>query len=275
MSSVLNLTVANVAFAIHVFSDESAVLLRSRLVDFLTDDAPAWHVTLVQPWAEGRNRDDGLWVAHDERGTRFQFGSYRGYIDLVGRTAQVQAEKSEVIGAALDRVLAYVCMQELPRRHNALLLHAAGVVLNGHGLAFAGRSDAGKTTTARLAAGHADVLGDDTVVVSMAGSPPALLSTPFWGAGTPPEMIKRCNRQAPLRAVLMLEHGQEHELLPLTPGAAVMALLETEKVAAERVASADAWLTVATNLVEHVPTYRLRFKPTTDLWPFLEASLSL
>ena len=54
--------------AIHVFSDESAVLLRSRLVDFLTDDAPSWHVTLVQPWVGGRNRDDGLWVAHDERG---------------------------------------------------------------------------------------------------------------------------------------------------------------------------------------------------------------
>lgn len=273
MGSVLNLTVANIAFAVHTSSDEWAAVLRSRLVDFLADDAPTWHVTLTQVKAEDRR--DGLWVAHDERGTRFQFGSYQGYIDLAERTALVQVEKSAVVGTALDRVLAYICMQELPRRHSSLLLHAAGLVLNGHGLAFAGRSDAGKTTTARLAAGHADVLGDDTVVVSLASSLPALLSTPFWGAGTPPGLIKRCNRQVPLRALLMLEHGQEHELLPLTPGAAVMALLETEKVAAERVASADAWLTVATNLVERVPAYSLRFKPTADLWPFLVASLSL
>ena len=102
-----------------------------------------------------------------------------------------------------------------------------------------------------------------------------LHSTPFWGASTPPEMIQRVNVRAPLRVLLLLEHGPDFRLERLSDGDAVLALLTTEKLAVERVSSAVAWLEVAQRLVATVPTYRLYSLPTVDLWPFLDRELEL
>ena len=130
-----------------------------------------------------------------------------GVIDLATRQAEVTAPELGYGGSAVDRALSFILMQELPREHDALLLHGVATVRHGWGLAHSGRSGVGKTTTARLAAGYADVLVDENLVISLAGARPALLSTPFWGGSTPQEMIRRVNRQAPLRALLLPEHG--------------------------------------------------------------------
>ncbi len=161
----------------------------------------------------------------------------------------------------MDRALSYILLQELPREHDALLLHGVATVRRGWGLAHSGRSGVGKTTTARLAAGYADVLVDENLVISLTGPQPTLLSTPFWGGSTPLELIRRVNRQAPLRALLLPEHGPDFVLEPLSHGDAVLALLTTEKVAVERVSSAAAWLAAAERLVAQVPTYRSLLPP--------------
>jgi hypothetical protein len=82
-------------------------------------------------------------------------------------------------------------------------------------------------------------------------------------------MIKRINRCVPLVGLFSLAHAPELALTRLTPGRAVAALLDSEKVATERVESAAAWLAVAGRIVERIPVHSLAFSPTSELWSFL------
>jgi len=273
MTHTLSLTIAGISFEVAVPSETWLTELASRYEPFLSDQTPRWRVRLVQE--ESVSPAAPAWVTHDEEVTSFRIGPAGGVIDLAARQAEVTVFQAGYGSSAVDRALSFILMQDLPRDFDALLLHGVALVRNGWGLAHSGRSGVGKTTTARLADGYADVLVDENLVVSLAGPQPTLLSTPFWGGSTPQNMIHRVNRQAPLQALLLPEHGSEFVLEPLSHGDAVLALLTTEKVAVERVSSAAAWLTTAEKLVDRVPTYRLHFRPTVELWPFLDRSLHL
>lgn len=273
MTNPLTLTVAGITFAVTTPGGAWHEELHSRYHPFLAQDPVDWRVRLVHHDPAGP--PDPPWITHEEQATRFRMGRMAGIIDMAARVAEVTAPEVRYAGSAVDRALSYVLLQTLPREHDALLLHGVATVRRGWGLAHSGRSGAGKTTTAKLAAGHADVLVDENLVISLADPQPALLSTPFWGGSTPRGMIRRVNRRTPLRALLLLEHGPEFVLEPLSHGDAVLALLTTEKVAVERVSSATAWLAMAERLVARVPTYRLFFRPTPELWTFLDDALGL
>lgn len=269
----LRLAVAGVACELRVPETVWAETLRARYGLFSSADEPDWVVTLRAE--ESLQRADPPWVHHEETRSVFHVGLSRGTIDLAARRAEVFASSVESAPSAADRVLSFICNYDLPRRHDGLLMHGAALVRRGQGLALSGRSGVGKTTASRLAAGHAQVLTDENLVVSLAGPQPLLVSTPFWGASTPPEMIRRVNTRAPLRALLLLEQGPEFRLDRLSDGEAVLALLTTEKLAVERVSSAAAWLEIAQRLVSVVATFRLYALPTSDLWPFLDRELGL
>lgn len=241
--------------------------LQERYEAFLTARPPAWSVTMAEGAVAVPESD--AWINHEGAVTRFAVPGVAGWIDLAARTANIRTPSAARAWSALERTASYILMQALPRDQDALWLHASGVVLGGRGHVFFGASGAGKTTVARLAAGHADLLCDENLVLKLAPDGPELYSTPFWGHSTPPELIHRVNRHAPLAALYQLTHAPDFTVTRLNPGDAVTALLGTEKVATERVDSALAWLTVAGRLVERVPVYRLGFRPTVELWDFL------
>lgn len=269
----LRLAVADINFEIRSPAADWLELLHDRYHLFAAAGAPDWVVTLRGD--PDLQRAEPPWATHEEMLTTFHVASSRGAIDLASNKAEVYAPSALHAPSAVDRVLSFICTYDLPRRHDGLLLHGAAMVRHGQGLALSGRSGAGKTTASRVAAGHALVLTDENLVLSLAGPQPMLLSTPFWGASTPREMIQRVNVRAPLRALLLLEHGPEFRLERLNDGDAVLALLTTEKLAVERVSSASAWLEIAQRLVAATPTYRLYSRPTAELWPFLDRELGL
>lgn len=276
MGDSLTLCIAGVAFQVEVPSPDWSTLLRQRYQEFLIDETVGlrpWHVRLeCDPSLVG---EDAAWIRHDEAVTRFRVSGFEGWIDLAQRRARVTSPGVEWGPSAAERVLAYVCMQVLPREHESLLLHGVALVLDGHGLALCGPSGAGKTTIGRLAAGRAEVWTDESLVIALSGAQPTLVSTPFWGASTPEALIRRVNRQTALHAICLLEHGQDFEMELLSPSRATVGLLATEKVAVERVSSAEAWLAVVERTVTMVPVYRLRFLPEPRLWSFLSEQLSL
>ena len=263
----LTLDVAGVTFAVELPSPAWRPALAERYAAVPGPARAAWQVAVAHD--PDLDSITAPWVRHAGPVTTYRFSDHGGRIDLAARRAEVVVRAEPRAAAALERALAYICLQALPRAHDGLLLHAAGVALGGVGHVFTGPSGAGKTTVARLAAGRGEVLSDENVIVRLGAGGPELCSTPFWGFSTPPELIRRVNRRVPLAAIHLLTHAPAFRLTPLTAGQAVLALLTTEKVATERGESAAAWLAVAERLVAQVPLSRLEFLPTVQIWDFL------
>lgn len=270
----LTLNIAGVVITVETPDEAWAAPLAARYADFLSQAAPTWRCALVH--APALAAPDPPWICHEGPTTRFHLAGLAGSIHLQERTAAVQTSDPRWAASAVERTLTYILMQALPREQDGMLLHGAGVVLaDGAGYLFAGPSGAGKTTVAGLAEGLGLVLSDENVAARLVGHGAVLWSTPFWGHSTPPERVRRINCRAPLARIFILEHAAEFALTALRPAAAVAALLSTEKVATERVASADAWLAIAGRLAATVPIYRLGFRPTPELWDFLAAAQAL
>lgn len=265
----IDIDIAGLVSQLRLPSEEWAQRLSERYIDFLADgrSAPSWHVDLVED--PSVSREIPGWIQHEGPVTDFHIAWFRGQINLDAHSAWVTAPSADHAASAIERTIGYVCMQALPRDHEALLLHAVGIVIDGRGFVFYGHSGAGKTTVARLAQGYGDVLSDENVVVQLDGGGVALCSTPFWGHSTPPDLIRRHAGRVPLAGLFSLVHAPSFALAPLAAGQAVSSLLTTEKVATERVESASAWLAVAGRIVKQAPVFRLSFPPTTELWSFL------
>lgn len=147
----------------------------------------------------------------------------------------------------------------LPLR-GALPLHAAGLVLDGSGLAFFGVSGAGKSSLAGLAPGP--VFSDELVVVG--GSPPQLRASGFWGelgdgAPAPP---------APLAGLFELDKRSALELDRLPASEAFRRLLPVTLVPAQ----GEAWraaLDVLGRLLREVPAWRLGWRRDQPPWEAL------
>ena len=246
----------------------SSVALIERYAAFLTSAAPDWQ---LEVWHDPALTDgDDESIEHTGAVTQFRVAAYAGSIDLDARRAIVSTPGEARAASAIERVLSYIAMQMLPRQHQALWLHAVGLVWNGHGVVFFGPSGAGKTTLAGLARDRAEILSDENVIVQSVAAGPQLISTPFWGHSTPADLIRRVRRTVPLHALFSLRHTSEFQVRRLSASEAVLALLATEKVATERVESAAAWLGAAEQLVRQVPVYQLSFAPTPAVWEFLE-----
>jgi hypothetical protein len=245
--------------------------LAARYASFLSAGPASWQVTLGYGWDPEPGR--GVYVEHGETWTRFGTEAYGGRLDLNRQHAVVAVASDERLRLALERTMVYLCLQALPLAGDRLLLlHAAGVARQGQGHVFLGPSGAGKTTVARLASGYGQVLCDENVVARLGEAGPEALSTPFWGLSAPPELIERVRRRAPLRAIFSLQQAPDFSLTPLTPAHAVLAMVESNRIVAEHPARADVWLDAAQRLLAQVPVYRLSFRPTTELWAFLDGA---
>lgn len=240
----------------------------SRYVAFLSNEIPAWHMALSYEAAS--QGEHTLYVEHEGPVTRFGHDAYGGWFDLAKQIAGVTVTSDAYVLLALERMLVYICLQALPQRHDGLLLHASGVVRRGQGHVFVGPSGAGKTTIARLAAGYGRVLCDENVIVRVGDDGPQVLSTPFWGSGTPREMVVSERWRVPLQALYALEQTPTFSLTRLSPGEAVLALMDSNRIAAEQPARAAVWLAATEQLLAQVPMYRLGFRPTAELWTYLD-----
>lgn len=263
-----NVEIGGLTFTITVESPLTIDSIVELYQAFCVEEAAEWQVRVrFDPTQDDRMPPQ---VSYDGDVTHFRTMSHKGTVDLSAKWAEVSTPSQQRIHSALVRVLSFILMQILPRRSEGLLVHGAGLLVEGNGHLFFGASGRGKSTVARLARTIARVLTDENVIIRKNQRGFRLFSTPFWGLSTPTEDIHGIGRaDAPLKALYALEHSANFELEPLSKGRATMALLTSEKVATERNTSAAAWLAMVSELVDQVPVYRLGFRPTPELWHFL------
>lgn len=107
-------------------------------------------------------------------------------------------------------------------RRDGLLLHGSGVEVNGLGVAFLGRSGAGKSTICRSFPPAAQ-LNDEIVAVCDVGKTPHLYSTPFFGETE----TRRRQRAAPLALICQLRQGSGNRTSPLPASEGLRLLMAT------------------------------------------------
>jgi hypothetical protein len=186
----------------------------------------------------------------------------RAEIDLAASEGRLY--RTEPDGGALEIALRVALAARLPAE-GALPLHAAGIVLEGAGVAFFGPSGAGKTTLAATAPGP--IMSDELVVVRVV--PPALIPTGFFGELREGEKPAAA---APLVAAVELARGPTFALERLDRSLAVRRLLGSILAPA----AVDPWreaLAIAGRLVAAVPVYRMEWSPAMPPWTALRAAL--
>jgi len=151
-------------------------------------------------------------------------------------------------------------------REGGLLLHACGVVREGHARLFTGRSGAGKTTLARLelARGGCEVLSDDRVVLwETSDGSFEVCGTP-WHGDAP---LARAAR-APLGAIHAIRQARDLGARHLGGVSAAAAVLGNAFLPAHDAVGAERTLALAERLVSRVPVGELAFPLDAGVVPF-------
>ena len=138
---------------------------------------------------------------------------------------------------------------------DGVLLHSAGVVVDGSAYLFIGASGAGKSTLARkaLEAG-APVLSDDLNAVVDLSVNPAVAQLPFTG-----ELRDRTSFAGamPLGGIFVLKQGSSVDCEPLSRGEATAAILATAPFINRGVETLDTLVASAVTLTSGAPVCRL------------------
>jgi hypothetical protein len=149
----------------------------------------------------------------------------------------------------------------LAPRHDALMLHSAGIISGGSADVFAGQSGAGKSTLSSLA-GSRPLLSDEHVLVRRRSDAWIAASTPFWGSYAKPGPA----RQAPLSRLWSLKKWPTNEVRPLDPMATLRIAIENAVLADPDPGGKREVFAVAADLASAVPSAELRFVPTPEVW---------
>jgi MoaA/NifB/PqqE/SkfB family radical SAM enzyme len=147
-----------------------------------------------------------------------------------------------------------------------VFVHAAAVDMGGHGLVFAGPSEAGKSTMVKLIGEKGQVLCDDRVVVREA--PGGFLVHGTWNHG---EIGRVSPGPAPLRAVFFLRQAAVNRVDRIVDPQAILRDFLPRLV--RPMVSADWWertLGLAERIVRDVPFYDLSFDKSGAIVGVLE-----
>jgi len=134
-------------------------------------------------------------------------------------------------------------------------LHSSGAVMDGRGVLFVGHSDAGKSTTARLLAGHAEILCDDRNVLRCLGEGWRVHGS--WSHGEFPVVSAA---SAPLRALFFLRQSAENRLIEVKDQRETLNVLLGCLI--RPLATRDWWektLPLVESLAREVPCYFMDF----------------
>jgi hypothetical protein len=155
---------------------------------------------------------------------------------------------------------------QLLATRNGCYLHAAGVILDGHGLLFVGHSGAGKSTTTLMLKDQVEILCDDRIIVRR--WPDGFKIHGTWSHGDVPDVSPN---SAPLKAIFFLEKSMENRLEPLVKREAI---LRRALACLIRPFGTREWWERSLDLVQQitreVPCYLMHFDNSGEIVPLLK-----
>lgn len=200
----------------------------------------------------------GVAASFDRGGARYAMDEGTANVPAEGSARiALGARGADVQFWTLLTLLGAVLAWRAPAR-GALVLHGAGLVLDGRAFVLVGAEGSGKTTFARLAAeARIPILGDDLVVVrsgaggvEAAGSP--LRSRPFSSTGP---------GRWPLAAILLPEHALAASLAPVSALAARARTVASLPFVAEGMDACPGLEATLDAVLLNAPARTLRFAP--------------
>lgn len=202
---------------------------------------------------EKRRSDAGIEVTGFEFVAHFGRGGPAPSPAALSVAQEGELARLVVLGNFLRILLAYHALTQ-----GGVLLHSAGVVLDGRAYLFCGRSNAGKTTLSHKAAvAGARVLSDDINLVIPERGDYRAHKVPFTGEfGRRAENPSGCE-SFPLGGLALLEKAPELTAAPVSPAAAVAGLLTGCPFVNDDPEELSALMDVLTGLVSHTPVIRM------------------
>ena len=220
---------------------------------------------------------DSLLMTKKVHGNHFSFAS--GLLEGTFYSSENRCEivvKEALLGGFCIRVFEqflyqvyYTLLYNQDPRPISFLIHASGVIRDGKGFVFSGRSGSGKSTIADLASQEI-VLNDEIVMIEDQHGSLVVRSTPFNG-----RYRTKKDYAAPLRAIFMLEHARENSLKPLGKADFVRRFVKevvcpVPLLSMDRKSAFSETLAFCSELVENVPTYQLGFRPDRSFWECIQ-----
>ncbi len=153
---------------------------------------------------------------------------------------------------------------------DGVFVHGIGLKdTDGSGLLFAGKSGAGKSTTARLWHAHsrATILNDDRIIVRKRGGRFIIYGTPWHGDFS--DYLASAMEPAPLKRLFFIYHARKHVNTPMATAQAFCELYPClfpsfwDKRGLERTAA------FCHDLLRHVSVQRLGFRKDRSVIPFV------
>jgi hypothetical protein len=182
------------------------------------------------------------------------------YVELVDPDLEVYPYP---LAAPLDRIL----FINLVTHGLGLMLHACGIAVDGKGYIFAGPSDVGKTTLARLWSefSGATILGDECLIVRRK-------QNRFWVYGTPwvGEAGLFSPLGVPVERVFFVDHDQQNLVSPISAEQAVKKLLAQSILTPYDAFAVESGLDFGLSFVSLVPAYEFGFVPDRSAVRFLQ-----
>ena len=196
-----------------------------------------------------------------ERGTFAWHGLY-GEFDLVSRKARMSCNPNPGgFNSFLRFVYSLILLKE-----QGFLVHASGLIKNGKGYVFPGKSGAGKTTITQLGPDGAKLVSDDISLVKIRNGP-FIFGTPFWGGLA----VAGENTSAPIAGIYFPVKDRENYAKRLNPKQVVERLLPNVVFFFKNNEFSKQLFNLCFDFATKVPGYELHFLPNPSFWECVDA----
>ena len=141
-------------------------------------------------------------------------------------------------------------------------MHSAAIATPDGAFMFCGVSGSGKSTIAKVSKEDYDLLTDEmTLIEKIEGDGYQVWGTPFWG-----EMQLSVNRNAPLRAICILEKAKANALETMSTSESLTEFMRTILYFAQNLELSQVLMNKSLEFLATVPLKKLCFLPEKSLW---------